>query len=126
MTEPSGATPTDVTSATDDGDDQQAQQALSDAMSEEAEAALGDKGKQALDRMKAEVKELRGELAEARAAAGDPRGVEPVKARATAAELREQLAALQAKLDGHETALPTLQSENARLRVAIDKKLPSD
>ena len=99
MTSPSGATPTVVSSATGDDDDQQAQQALADAMAagDDADAGdgadgtddagsdqLGDAGKQALDRMKGQRNAARDELRAFKAL-----GLTP-----------EQIAALTAPKDG--------------------------
>lgn len=54
------ATSTDTTSATED---EEAQQLLDDALNDAGADQLGDPGKKALDRMKAQVKQARGELA---------------------------------------------------------------
>lgn len=81
--------------------------------------ALGDAGKQALDRMKAERDAA---LAAAKAAEGDPKAAERIKAdRAALRKANDDLAALQAKIDGREAEYAAEQAKRETEQAALAK-----
>ncbi len=88
------------------------------AATDEAPAGLGDAGKQALDRMKAERDQFRRE-AKANASAAKKLAEIEDRNKTEAQRLEERVTAAESRLG-------PVEQENARLRVALTKGLPAD
>jgi hypothetical protein len=88
----------------------------------DGEDALGDKGRSALESMKAELRAARAEVSELRAVAGDKRGLDRIRQeRAELEELRQFRAKAEGREAEYEEAKKQRESEQAALAKANDR-----